>query len=74
MISCSSECSFKNVGFISTRIAGTDGVSLETAKWADVLTKEGFSCFYFAGKLINNHLCGLASSHETSAVNTDFNV
>ena len=41
----------QNIGFISTRIAGTDGVSLEIAKWADVFEKEGFNCFYFAGKL-----------------------
>ena len=27
---------FKNIAFISTRIAGTDGVSLEIEKWADV--------------------------------------
>ena len=40
-----------NVGFISTRLAGTDGVSLETAKWADVFEEVGFSCFYFAGEL-----------------------
>jgi glycosyltransferase involved in cell wall biosynthesis len=40
-----------NVGFISTRFSGTDGVSLETAKWADVFDQVGFSCFYFAGKL-----------------------
>jgi mannosylglucosylglycerate synthase len=40
-----------HVGFISTRIAGTDGVSLETAKWADVFKGEGFNCFYFAGEL-----------------------
>ena len=40
-----------NVGFISTRLAGTDGVSLETAKWADVFEQVGFSCFYFAGEL-----------------------
>lgn len=40
-----------HVGFISTRFAGTDGVSLETAKWADVFQKEGFSCFYFGGEL-----------------------
>ena len=38
-----------NIGFISTRIAGTDGVSLETAKWADVLERLGHTCFYFAG-------------------------
>ena len=40
-----------NVGFISTRFAGTDGVSLETVKWADVFRKAGFTCFYFAGEL-----------------------
>jgi glycosyltransferase involved in cell wall biosynthesis len=39
----------KNIGFISTRIAGTDGVSLEIQKWADVLERNRFSCFYFAG-------------------------
>ena len=41
----------KNVGFISTRLAGTDGVSLETAKWERVFEAEGFNCFYFAGEL-----------------------
>lgn len=40
-----------NVGFISTRFAGTDGVSLETEKWAQLFEKEGLSCFYFAGEL-----------------------
>lgn len=39
-----------NIGFISTRFAGTDGVSLETAKWATVLERLGHKCFYFAGK------------------------
>ena len=39
------------VGFISTRFAGTDGVSLETEKWAAVLENEGLECFYFAGEL-----------------------
>jgi len=42
---------FKNVAFISTRIAGTDGVSLEIEKWADIFEEEGFTCFYFAGEL-----------------------
>lgn len=41
---------FKNVGFISTRIAGTDGVSLEIAKWASVLERNGLRCFYFSGE------------------------
>jgi hypothetical protein len=49
------KCSFcgkhHNVGFVATRLAGTDGVSLETAKWADVFEREGFDCFYFAGEL-----------------------
>ncbi len=31
----------KNVGFRSTRIAGTDGVSLEIAKWVAVLERNG---------------------------------
>jgi mannosylglucosylglycerate synthase len=38
------------VGFISTRFAGTDGVSLETAKWATVLKRLGHECFYFCGE------------------------
>jgi glycosyltransferase involved in cell wall biosynthesis len=42
---------FRNVAFISTRIAGTDGVSLEIEKWADIFEKEGFTCYYFAGEL-----------------------
>jgi len=37
-------------GFIGTRFAGTDGVSLETRKWVRVLEAEGHSCFFFAGK------------------------
>ena len=37
------------IGFISTRFAGTDGVSLETEKWAAVLERLGHTCFYFAG-------------------------
>jgi glycosyltransferase involved in cell wall biosynthesis len=40
-----------NVGFISTRLAGTDGVSLETEKWAALFEKEGLTCYYFAGEL-----------------------
>lgn len=41
----------RNVGFISTRISGTDGVSLEIEKWADILTRNRFNCFYFAGEI-----------------------
>lgn len=40
----------KNIGFVSTRLAGTDGVSLEARKWSDVLTQLGYECFCFAGE------------------------
>jgi mannosylglucosylglycerate synthase len=44
--------SVKNIGFISTRFAGTDGVSLETAKWADFFENDlQMQCFYMAGEL-----------------------
>ncbi|GAP12743.1 glycosyltransferase [Longilinea arvoryzae] len=39
----------RRIGLISTRFAGTDGVSLETAKWAAVLEGMGHHCFYFCG-------------------------
>jgi hypothetical protein len=41
----------KNIGFISTRFAGTDGVTLEANKWAEVLERVGHECFWFAGEL-----------------------
>ena len=41
----------RRIGIISTRLAGTDGVSLETAKWAEVLDRLGCECFYLAGEL-----------------------
>jgi glycosyltransferase involved in cell wall biosynthesis len=41
--------SAKRIGFVSTRISGTDGVSLEIEKWAAVLESMGHSCFYLAG-------------------------
>jgi glycosyltransferase involved in cell wall biosynthesis len=39
------------IGFVSTRLAGTDGVKLETDKWADAFEEEGASCYYLAGEL-----------------------
>lgn len=39
------------VGFISTRLNGTDGVSLEVEKWAKVLARLGHEIFYCAGEL-----------------------
>lgn len=41
----------KNIGFVSTRFAGTDGVTLEASKWAQVLRKAGHCHFWFAGLL-----------------------
>ena len=38
-------------GFVSTRFAGTDGVSLETQKWVDVLKSKDCRVFYMAGEL-----------------------
>jgi len=41
----------ENIGFVSTRFAGIDGVSLEANKWAEVFEQNGHNCFWFAGKL-----------------------
>ena len=41
----------RNIGFISFRIAGTDGVSLETDKWAIVFERMGHNIFYCGGEL-----------------------
>jgi len=51
MVDFKTEDKVKNVAFISTRIAGTDGVSLELEKWANIFEKFGLTCFYFAGEL-----------------------
>jgi len=39
------------IGFVATRLSGTDGVSLEVAKWAQVLGWLGHETFYCAGEL-----------------------
>lgn len=40
----------RRIGFVSTRFNGTDGVSLETTKWATTLERLGHACFYFSGE------------------------
>ena len=40
-----------NIGFIATRLNGTDGVSLEAGKWAHVLREMGHRLFFCAGEL-----------------------
>ncbi|MCB0162730.1 MAG: glycosyltransferase family 4 protein [Anaerolineae bacterium] len=39
------------IGFISTRLSGTDGVSLEVEKWTHVLRRMGHDVFFCAGEL-----------------------
>jgi len=41
----------KRIGFISTRLNGTDGVSLEVEKWSRVLQRMGHQVFFCAGEL-----------------------
>ena len=40
-----------NIGFVSTRFAGTDGVSLESEKWASIFEAFGHDCYWFGGVL-----------------------
>jgi len=41
----------QRVGFISTRFSGTDGVTLESAKWAQLLWEYRHISFWYAGRL-----------------------
>ncbi len=41
----------RQIGFVATRFAGTDGVSLESAKWANVLWDYEHVSHWYAGKL-----------------------
>jgi mannosylglucosylglycerate synthase len=41
----------RNIGFVSTRFSGTDGVSLESAKWAQVFWDHKNVSYWYAGKL-----------------------
>ena len=38
------------IGFVSTRLSGTDGVSLETNKWVNILQGLKHECFCFCGE------------------------
>ncbi len=40
-----------NVGFVSTRFKGLDGVSLEAEKWASSVREFGHKVYWFAGEL-----------------------
>jgi glycosyltransferase involved in cell wall biosynthesis len=39
----------RRIGFIATRIHGTDGVTLEAKKWAHILGEQGHQCYWMAG-------------------------
>jgi mannosylglucosylglycerate synthase len=54
------------IGFISTRFAGTDGVSLEVEKWVTVLESMGHTCYYFAG------ICDRLPEHSYVVQEADF--
>lgn len=41
----------KRVGFVSTRFHGTDGVTLEARKWAEVFAAAGVRCCWMGGLL-----------------------
>ncbi len=62
----------KRVGFVSTRFHGTDGVTLEAAKWAAILQAEGANCFWMAGLLDKpeavSHLVPIAFFNHPSIV------
>jgi glycosyltransferase involved in cell wall biosynthesis len=49
-----------NVGMVSTRFQGTDGVSLEAGKLAEVLEEAGHSVVWFAGELGRRFQPGIA--------------
>lgn len=55
----------KRIGFVSTRLAGTDGVSLEVQKWAQVFERMGMECYYMAGELdtLPKHSLLVPSAH-----------
>jgi len=40
----------KHIGVVATRLQGTDGVSLETEKWVELLKNMRYECFFFTGQ------------------------
>lgn len=44
-----------NIGFVATRLAGVDGVSLETEKLVQALKRMGHDSFYIAGEMEDPH-------------------
>ena len=64
-----------NIGMVSTRFAGLDGVSLEATKWAEVLEAMGHRCFWLAGELdrpVDRSML-VSEAHFQSALNVWIN-
>jgi glycosyltransferase involved in cell wall biosynthesis len=40
----------RRIGFVATRLRGTDGVTLEAGKWIEALKSEGHQCFFLSGE------------------------
>lgn len=57
----------RNVGFVSFRFAGIDGVTLETAKWAEIFIRNNWNCYFCAGE------CEFSSSHSLIDERLHFN-
>ena len=57
------------INFVSTRFAGTDGVSLESEKWARMLQENGHEVFWFAGHLDRDDSISMLVPTELQAGN-----
>ncbi|QDS98008.1 glycosyltransferase family 4 protein [Adhaeretor mobilis] len=53
----------QNIGFVGTRFAGTDGVSLEAAKWAQILWDHRHVSHWFAGRLDTDPSISMLREH-----------
>lgn len=52
-----------NLGFVGTRFAGTDGVSLEASKWAKILWDHRHVSYWYGGQLNTNPDVSMLVSH-----------
>jgi glycosyltransferase involved in cell wall biosynthesis len=52
-----------NIGFIGTRFAGTDGVSLESAKWAQLLWDHKHVSYWYGGMLDRDESISMQVPH-----------
>ena len=53
----------RRIGFVGTRFAGTDGVSLEAAKWAKVLWHHRHVSYWYGGKLDTDPAVSMLAPH-----------